>query len=423
MGIKIYLKSGFLLLIAIVLIAFIFYQNYYFSDLNWLFRINKNHDSSSNFRCRPFNNITSSSQVEIDNETYPKFTPLYNNPEINYTCLNENKSKKLILFWTTWFGRTHFDYGLGFGKPFENHNCPVTNCELTNDRARLNESDLIVFHMRDSIKELPSYREENQRWIFYLYESPKHSGNFRKYNGLFNLSATYKQSSNFTSGYFINFTWVEKNEDFNEKKDYTVNKTEFAAIVVSNCHDNSKRLQYVKELQKTIPVTIFGACGKKKCPKSTANDTRGDCKKLISKKFKFYFSFENSICNDYVTEKFFYVLQFDIIPVVYGGGDYNKYVPKSGYINAFDFATPKQLAEYLIYLDGNSTAYNSYFKWKKHIKFNKKRAYKAQLCEMCILLNLESYVGIKRSVIRDMNEFWNVRKDCKRIDEKTFKLI
>jgi len=37
------------------------------------------------------------------------------------------------------------------------------------------------------------------------------------------------------------------------------------------------------------------------------------------------------------------------------------HVPKSGYINANDFATPRGLAKYLKYLDLNKTAYNAYF--------------------------------------------------------------
>jgi hypothetical protein len=45
-------------------------------------------------------------------------------------------------------------------------------------------------------------------------------------------------------------------------------------------------------------------------------------------------------------------------------------VPKSGFINAADYKSPKELANYLNYLDSNKTAYNSYFKWKKHVKFD-----------------------------------------------------
>ena len=70
---------------------------------------------------------------------------------------------------------------------------------------------------------------------------------------------------------------------------------------------------------------------------SIFNGQKGDCKEIISKKYKFYFAFESSLCKDYVTEKFFEILPYDIIPVVYGYGSYSTYVPKSGFINALDY--------------------------------------------------------------------------------------
>ncbi len=40
----------------------------------------------------------------------------------------------------------------------------------------------------------------------------------------------------------------------------------------------------------------------------------------------FFFAFENSLCIDYVSEKFFHIIKFNIIPVVLGSGNYNYYV-------------------------------------------------------------------------------------------------
>ena len=80
----------------------------------------------------------------------------------------------------------------------------------------------------------------------------------------------------------------------------------------------------VKDLKAFIDVDIFGRCGKP-CPTHYKNNTYG-CKEIISKEYKFYFSFENSVCTEYITEKFFETLKFNIIPVVLGGGNYDLYV-------------------------------------------------------------------------------------------------
>ena len=47
--------------------------------------------------------------------------------------------------------------------------------------------------------------------------------------------------------------------------------------------------------------------------------------------------------------------------VVYGGGNYERIAPPHSYINALDFKSAAELGRYLVYLDGNDTAYNEYF--------------------------------------------------------------
>lgn len=172
----------------------------------------------------------------------------------------------------------------------------------------------------DRIVPIPRFkRPPHQRWIFLLYESPVNSHyDYSMYNSLFNLTATYRTNSDFFSIYYPNSNMIwAKNHAFNTSWDYLSGKTKMAVALISN-FKTKFRLDYIGSLKKYIDVDVFGACGKP-CPYS-------DCRAFIASKYKFLFAFENSYCEDYISEKFFETLQFDIIPVVMGSGTYDYYV-------------------------------------------------------------------------------------------------
>ena len=64
---------------------------------------------------------------------------------------------------------------------------------------------------------------------------------------------------------------------------------------------------------------------------------------MLERDYKFYLSFENSICRDYVTEKFYNPLLYSTVPVVYGGADYDSIgAPFNSYIDVRNFTSGKQ---------------------------------------------------------------------------------
>ena len=67
---------------------------------------------------------------------------------------------------------------------------------------------------------------------------------------------------------------------------------------------------------------------------------------MLREEYKFTLAFENSLCTDYVTDKLYTALESGVVPVVYGEADYRAYAPANSYINARDFESPRQLAEY-----------------------------------------------------------------------------
>ncbi|VDO82308.1 unnamed protein product [Schistosoma mattheei] len=130
---------------------------------------------------------------------------------------------------------------------------------------------------------------------------------------------------------------------------------------------------------------------------------------MLKEQYKFYLSFENSLCQDYITEKFFEnALMNDVIPVVMGASieEYKSVAPPNSFIHVDQFSSPRQLAEYLHYLDKNHTAFNEYFIWQnkwKVLSFPGRPE-----CDFCLLAN--ALPSLKPSWYSDINSWFD--KSC-----------
>ena len=140
---------------------------------------------------------------------------------------------------------------------------------------------------------------------------------------------------------------------------YLAKRTKLVAWFCSNRHTHGKREIYFKELAKYIQIDTYGQCGNLQClPRMSPT-----CNHLLDS-YKFYLAAENSLCPDYVTEKFYRALVNGIVPVVYGGADYAAFAPPHSYIRVADFQSPKDLADYLHLLDKNDALYMEYLNWR-----------------------------------------------------------
>ncbi|CRL02340.1 CLUMA_CG015321, isoform A [Clunio marinus] len=337
-----------------------------------------------------------------------------------YVYDQEQNHVKYILFWTSFFkiknwgmeSETYYqDY-------LESIKCPVTNCIFTNNKRLLNAShkyDTLIFHGAEAwlSLNLPATRTANQIYIMATQESPgeiKHSLN--KDHDFYNLTMTYRLDSDvvFAYGSTIDLStnskiapaehvnWRKPNEDFydEEVENITLKKTKTAAWFVSHCEVFSQREKLVSELQKFIDVDIYGGCGNLTCPQNS-----DACMNILEADYKFYFSFENTLCVDYVTEKVFKVMNSYIIPVVYSGAEMTRFIPPHSFVDANDFETPKDLADYLKYLSDNPKEYIKYFWWKKHYRVINEGA--VDFCSLCKKLHefdslskRQTYVDILR---------------------------
>ena len=258
--------------------------------------------------------------------------------------------------------------------------CEFDNCKVTFDPDLLYRSDAVVFH-HDMMKVNPPRKRDNQKWIFASFETPFHTYNvYKKYK--FDWVMSYRRDADVFSPYGL----VQKRAKIPQKNYTSIfwKKSKVVAWISSNCGVPSKRDEYVKEMSKYIPVDIYGKCGTYSCSKP-----RVWCKRKFSENYKFYLSFENSLCNDYLTEKIFtiYMDDVDYIPVVKGAPNIKEHLPNNTYISAANFKSPKELAKFLTIVGKNESHYISLLKEKDKYYPYKNPIEETGMCNICRHLN------------------------------------
>ena len=346
----------------------------------------------------------------------------------NFSRVNlRNNATKTILVWNP-HSRFELEF-FGEGREtFEtNHHCPINNCFITKNRswAPLREFDAVIFNMPPlSLYKFPidEFRRPDQRYIFFSQEPPTYIGEeVDKFNNLFNWTMSYAAHSDIRYHYgeivplpsapttiaartaLIEATHVGEN--------LAVGKTKMVAWFVSHCFTQSRREKYVSLLRQYMTVDIYGGCYSLRCPMNESSFLSTDpCYDMLDNNYRFYLAFENSFCQDYVTEKFFNVLERRIIPVVMGGANYSAIAPPYSYIDATKYS-PRELAIYLKLLASNNKLYNEYFWWKPHYRIVKRYPTLASraLCSLCEKLHHNHTT----SVYQDLAAGWSQRSQCK----------
>lgn len=345
--------------------------------------------------------------------TFKPVTVFYSIPDDTYKIADDPQQEtvepKIILMWTTFFSQP--DY---LPKPGPDVGCTIQDCILTSDRKLFNRSGMVIFHWIDtSLSDLPRYRVPGQKWILFVLESPHHTDDLSVYNGIMNLTATYRLDSDIYTPYKsyrkLNSSELQALRQ-RPKVDYSVGKKHMVAWFVSNCHTASKREDYVKELSKHIEVHIFGACGDHQCtPKMSP-----ECYNNVSQEYRFYLSFENSNCKDYVTEKYYHILLMSsMLPVVLGGANYSQVGPPNAFIDVAEFPQPAKLAAFLKELANDSVRYNKYFEWKEHYTLPGRD----WICNVCELLHGPQVESVAKS---DLSKWWSKEAQCKKWEDGKF---
>jgi len=253
--------------------------------------------------------------------------------------------------------------------------------------------------------------------------SPRGLGYVRHFDqdGLIDWTFTFNRHSDFHDSFA---GWVLKHSELDPAvpappnqtaRNYAKGKTKLVLWLVSNC--GMGRMDAWKAFTRYLPSDRVKMIGR--CSKDRGTCSRGDSSCWVNemKKYKFYYSAENSRCEGYITEKFERGILSEMVPIAFGGlgrADYAAIMPGSGFIHVDDYASPRGLAEHLLKLDRDDDAYNRYMSWRHEgymIMTKPLRSWKP-FCDLCKQLHLPEKRQLPRRRLGSIPQWWFDKKRC-----------
>ncbi|PIK50791.1 putative alpha-(1,3)-fucosyltransferase 11-like [Apostichopus japonicus] len=299
--------------------------------------------------------------------------------EANLETLPTNDPKELDLPTILWWTDMLYPHMLS-GRGEKKIECDIGTCYSTNDKSYLPASNTrgIMFYGTDfRAYEAPLPRQKWHEWALLHEESPmnnyilSHAPMLR----LFNHTGTYGRESHFpiTTHSLPSLEYLTERQPVPlAAKNRLRGDGSLAPIVYvqSHCNVASDRDSYVQELMKYVDIDSYGEClNNKKLPQHLRDPVQSmfspEFYDSVSK-YKFHLAFENAICDDYVTEKFFRPFHLGSVPIHMGSSSARDWAPDDhSMINTDDFGSAKELAEFIIRLDNDDAEYEKYLDFKK----------------------------------------------------------
>jgi hypothetical protein len=296
-------------------------------------------------------------------------------PEISFSELRDKEvyldaetqtDYPIVIWWTPFTGYTRIV-----------HHCSKGSCLFTHSRTEYNNSMTVGFMFYGSMinwGNLPLPRKPEHYWMLLHEESPKNNWPLAYNEGisLFNITSTPSRYSS----YPLVTQYLESLEKLMRPLKYSTSQKSkgdkgLVMYLHSDCDPPSDRDSYVSELMKYIKVDSYGKClHNKDLPEHLRDPISGmdseDLLDIISQ-YKFTLAMENAICDDYITEKLWRPLYAGSVPVVKGSPSVIDWAPDNHSIIVIDdYPNPKELANYLQYLDTNDIEYDKYLSFKEN---------------------------------------------------------
>jgi len=258
-------------------------------------------------------------------------------------------------------------------------------CEFTFDRELLARASAVVFHIPTltGIK-LPK-KYPGQKWVAWSMESDVNYPELADpaFMRRFEITMTYRRDAT---------VWCPYIAAAGALMTPARPKTESSPVVYfrSSPIDRCGRTAYAATLMRHIKVDSYGRVLQNR--HLSVPDTGLDAQMTVGSRYKFALVLENSIAEDYVSNKFFDALTMGSVPVYRGAPNVAIFAPADHcFIDAADFVGPVGLAAYLNWLNEHDEAYQEYLAWKRTGLSPRFQAFvqslrEAPFCRLCQVL-------------------------------------
>ncbi|KAN0041397.1 hypothetical protein ACTFIV_003936 [Dictyostelium citrinum] len=181
--------------------------------------------------------------------------------------------------------------------------------------------------------------------------------------------------------------------------------------IASNCwHEDYKRVNLVKSIMNITRVDSYGSClnNKNFTNKDKLITIKHEQKLKVLKRYTFSIAFENSLCEDYITEKLWESLSVGTIPIYLGAPNIKEFLPDpDSIINVRDFQSVNDLVNYLKMVENDESLRLKHLRWISRIKWSKQfqNVYDESLNNLDLLCSICSKIASKQILIPNQSPF------------------
>lgn len=256
----------------------------------------------------------------------------------------------LILFYNSFFGRCPKTLRL---------DC-CTGCRFSTDRGCLPRADAVVFHLPTMAPDGYPKRHRGQAWVAWSMESSATVPALADpaFMRRFEMTMTYRRSASVWTPYFGAQTAARLPTP-------PATKTEAAPAVYmrSRPANASGRIEHARTLMRYLKIDSYGRMLGNRQHRWPDKGHRTKIETI--RRYRFTLAFENSIDDDYVTEKFFDPLTAGSVPVYLGAPNIADFAPaEKCFIDVASLGGPRAAADLLNRLAVDDDAYLEYLAWK-----------------------------------------------------------